>query len=95
MLPGGICGHLLGCLPWLFTDAWDTPAVAAAHAVGVGAVNANTETAEGSTLRHAAEPRPASRSPTAHPNPETANPHIAADTLVCWPDSAGTGTNTT
>ncbi|MBE5459745.1 hypothetical protein E3G69_002857 [Mycobacteroides abscessus] len=57
-------------------------------------MNANTEPTKGSTLRHAAEPRPASRSPTTHRNPEAANPHIAADTLGYWQDSAGTGTST-
>lgn len=79
-----LAGGRLRCLPWPFTDASDTPAVAAAHAASVGAVNANTETAKGSTLRHAAEPRPASRSQTAHQNPETTNPHTEADTLVRW-----------
>lgn len=95
VLPGGICGHLLGCLPWPFTDAWDTPAVAAAHAANGGVSNANIANTKTSTHRLGVEPRPASRSPTTHRNPETANPHVGADTLVHWPDSPGTGTSTT
>lgn len=95
VLPGGICGHLLGCLPWPFTDAWDTPAVAAAHAANVGAVNANTANTKTSTHRPGVAHRPASRSQTGHQSAGTTNLHVVEGMLMCWPDSPGTGASTT